>query len=72
MKKPQSHDVTAVSGSCGYVPLVSRQSYRGSAAGTFFQLPGGNNNGMSPADGGAIGKTFELNLGGITSGENRE
>ena len=49
-KKPQSFDMTAVSGVCGSLPRVSRQSNRGSTAGTFFQFAGGNNNGMSPAD----------------------
>ena len=69
-KKPQSHAMTAVSGGCGSFPRVSRQSYRGSAAGTFFQWPGGNSNGISPADvsvddveGLENGMTLELNFG---------
>ena len=69
-KKPQSHAMTAVSGGCGSFPRVSRQSYRGSAAGTFFQWPGGNSNGISPTDasgeddeGVANGNTLELNFG---------
>ena len=62
--------MTAVSGGCGSFPRVSRQSYRGSAAGTFFQWPGGNSNGISPADvsvddveGLENGMTLELNFG---------
>ncbi len=71
--------MTAVSGGCRIFPRVSRQSYRGSAAGTFFQWPGGNSNGISPADasaddvdGVAKGTTLELNLGIFTLGVDRD
>jgi len=63
--------MTAVSGGCGSFPPVSRQSDRGAAAGTLFQLPGGSSNGISPTDasdeddewGVANGNTVELNFG---------